>query len=246
MKSQISLFVLLLSLFPSALGALLAVDYGTEWTKASLVKPGIPLDVLLDKGECDALPVICETIGTCILILLSNPIDSKRKMQSVVGFKRDERVFGGEAVNAVRPFKTALTGTQLIGANLIVIGIGNPVSSRTLSLHQAAPSINRCSAIKHILYIPLATAIRFHHADAISASRFGSFLHLDCQRSFELHQVASRRNSGARTQLHQSTRFICRQGTHYRLVLDSPSLFHPTPEEGLQGCCRSRRSTLGR
>jgi molecular chaperone DnaK (HSP70) len=27
--------------------------------------------------------------------------DSKRKMQSVVGYKRDERVFGGEAVNAV-------------------------------------------------------------------------------------------------------------------------------------------------
>lgn len=27
--------------------------------------------------------------------------DSKRKMQSVLGYKRDERVFGGEAVNAV-------------------------------------------------------------------------------------------------------------------------------------------------
>jgi hypoxia up-regulated 1 len=50
MKSPVSLFVLLLSLFPSALGALLAVDYGTEWTKASLIKPGQPLDVLLDKG----------------------------------------------------------------------------------------------------------------------------------------------------------------------------------------------------
>lgn len=29
-------------------GGLLAIDYGTEWMKASLVKPGIPFDVLLN------------------------------------------------------------------------------------------------------------------------------------------------------------------------------------------------------
>lgn len=27
---------------------LLAIDYGTEWMKVSLVKPGVPFDVLLN------------------------------------------------------------------------------------------------------------------------------------------------------------------------------------------------------
>ena len=95
MKAPTSLFFLLLSLFPSALGALLAVDYGTEWTKASLIKPGTPLDVLLDKG---IYPSRFAKACPGSRISLS---DSKRKMQSVVGYKRDERVFGGEAFNAV-------------------------------------------------------------------------------------------------------------------------------------------------
>ncbi|KAF8345169.1 Hsp70 protein-domain-containing protein [Amanita rubescens] len=35
----------------SALAAILAVDYGSEWIKASLVKPGTPFDVLLNKDS---------------------------------------------------------------------------------------------------------------------------------------------------------------------------------------------------
>ncbi len=62
---------LLLLLAPAIQAAVLAIDYGAEFTKLSLVKPGVPLDVVLDK-------------------------DSKRKIQSVVGWKRDERVFGQE------------------------------------------------------------------------------------------------------------------------------------------------------
>lgn len=38
----------------SALG-LLAIDYGTEWIKASLVKPGVPFDVLLNTYVLKAL-----------------------------------------------------------------------------------------------------------------------------------------------------------------------------------------------
>jgi hypothetical protein len=64
--------VLLTALAQSSLASILAIDYGAEWTKISLVKPGLPFDVVLNK-------------------------DSKRKVQSVVGWKKDERLFGGEA-----------------------------------------------------------------------------------------------------------------------------------------------------
>lgn len=67
---------LLLLLAPSLRAAVLAIDYGAEFTKLSLVKPGVPLDVVLDR-------------------------DSKRKIQSVVGWKRDDRVFGQEGKMAV-------------------------------------------------------------------------------------------------------------------------------------------------
>jgi hypoxia up-regulated 1 len=70
------LSVLLLLLAPAIHAAVLAIDYGAEFTKLSLVKPGVPFDVVLDR-------------------------DSKRKIQSVVGWKRDERVFGQEGKMAV-------------------------------------------------------------------------------------------------------------------------------------------------
>ncbi|KAJ3754158.1 Hsp70 protein-domain-containing protein [Lentinula raphanica] len=74
----------LLSLFllglPSAsFAAVLAIDYGSDWIKASLMKPGVPFDVLLNK-------------------------DSKRKIQSSVGWKRDDRLFGGDAFNMASRF----------------------------------------------------------------------------------------------------------------------------------------------
>ena len=67
---------LLLVLSPAIRAAILAIDYGAEFTKLSLVKPGVPFDVVLDR-------------------------DSKRKIQSVVGWKRDDRVTGQEAKMAV-------------------------------------------------------------------------------------------------------------------------------------------------
>jgi hypoxia up-regulated 1 len=65
---------LLLSPFVQA--AVLAIDYGAEFTKLSLVKPGVPFDVVLDR-------------------------DSKRKISSVVGWKREDRVFGAEGKMSV-------------------------------------------------------------------------------------------------------------------------------------------------
>ncbi|XP_006455585.1 hypothetical protein AGABI2DRAFT_210009 [Agaricus bisporus var. bisporus H97] len=59
--------------------SVLAIDYGADYMKASLMKPGTPFDVLLNK-------------------------DSKRKIQSVVGWKKSDRVFGGDAFNLASRF----------------------------------------------------------------------------------------------------------------------------------------------
>jgi hypothetical protein len=68
----------LLSFLPDSVFAwVLAIDYGADWIKASLVKPGVPFDVLLNK-------------------------DSKRKIQSSVAWKNDDRMFGTDAFNLVR------------------------------------------------------------------------------------------------------------------------------------------------
>jgi hypothetical protein len=74
------LLVVLLCLVVESFAAVLAIDYGTEWTKAALVKPGIPLQIVLTK-------------------------DTKRKEQSVVAFKKQERLYGGDAFNLVSPFR---------------------------------------------------------------------------------------------------------------------------------------------
>lgn len=79
---RLSLILLLLA--PIARAAVLAIDYGAEFTKVSLVKPGVPFDVVLDK-------------------------DSKRKIHSAVAWKRDERVFGAEAANVVSSYLLALS-----------------------------------------------------------------------------------------------------------------------------------------
>jgi hypothetical protein len=52
MRSILGLLVLFLaSVSQQTLAALLVIDYGSEWTKVSLMKPGMPFDVLLDRGE---------------------------------------------------------------------------------------------------------------------------------------------------------------------------------------------------
>ncbi|KAL1731465.1 Hsp70 protein-domain-containing protein [Schizophyllum commune] len=74
------LFHLLLSLAPfTAWAAVLAIDYGSDWTKASLMAPGVPFDVLLNK-------------------------DSKRKIQSSIGWKQSDRLFGTDAFNLASRF----------------------------------------------------------------------------------------------------------------------------------------------
>lgn len=77
MRQLIFCILLCLStLTQNALASVLAIDYGSEWIKASLMSPGVPFDVLLDRN-------------------------SKRKIQSTVGWKKDDRLFGGDAFNIV-------------------------------------------------------------------------------------------------------------------------------------------------
>lgn len=73
MRSTLALLLapfLLLHLASAA--AVLAIDYGTDAFKASLVKPGVPFDVLINK-------------------------DSKRKTPSAVGLRGDDRALANEA-----------------------------------------------------------------------------------------------------------------------------------------------------
>jgi hypoxia up-regulated 1 len=76
LRKAVTFFVLFAAIFESSLASILAVDYGSDWIKASLMKPGVPFDVLLNK-------------------------DSKRKIQSSVAWKKDERLFGSDAANIV-------------------------------------------------------------------------------------------------------------------------------------------------
>ncbi|KAF9115420.1 hypothetical protein BGX27_007920 [Mortierella sp. AM989] len=59
--------------------AVMSIDYGTDWFKVALVKPGIPLDIVLNA-------------------------ESKRKTQSAVTIRGDERAFGSEALSLATRF----------------------------------------------------------------------------------------------------------------------------------------------
>jgi hypothetical protein len=75
-RPSASILLIFCFLVYQSCAAVLAIDYGTEWTKAALVKPGIPLQIVLTK-------------------------DTKRKEQSVVAFKDQERLYGADAFNLV-------------------------------------------------------------------------------------------------------------------------------------------------
>ena len=72
----------LVSLLPAASGAVIGIDLGGEFLKASLVKPRVPLDIVL------------------------NP-EGRRRSEAVVGFFDGEQAYGGAALNQVRLRRTA-------------------------------------------------------------------------------------------------------------------------------------------
>lgn len=102
------LFVLFF-LAESALAAVLGVDYGQEYIKAALVKPGIPIDIVLTK-------------------------DTKRKDVAAVAFKDRERLYGSDAVaySTRAPGKVYSSLKSLLGVNTSA-----SVVSDFLELHPA-------------------------------------------------------------------------------------------------------------
>lgn len=74
-KLAVPLFCLVLALFPSdtASVAVMSVDLGSEWMKMAIVKPGVPMEIVLNK-------------------------ESRRKTPNVVCLKDNERLFGDNAL----------------------------------------------------------------------------------------------------------------------------------------------------
>ncbi|KAM9384048.1 hypoxia up-regulated protein 1 [Pholidichthys leucotaenia] len=70
-----ALFCLFLATFPSQIAtvAVMSVDLGSEWMKMAIVKPGVPMEIVLNK-------------------------ESRRKTPTVVCLKENERLFGDNAL----------------------------------------------------------------------------------------------------------------------------------------------------
>ncbi|KAK0522505.1 lumenal Hsp70 protein [Tilletia horrida] len=100
-RARLSLFQLLavalvaaLTVFaprPVTAVGVVGIDFGTAWVKASLMKPGLPFDVVLGK-------------------------DSKRKIQAAVAWKgEDDRLFGTDAANLASRYPTdSFQATKLL------------------------------------------------------------------------------------------------------------------------------------
>ncbi|BGP19879.1 hypothetical protein JCM10213_008647 [Rhodosporidiobolus nylandii] len=88
------LAILALSASSAAANSLLAIDYGTDAFKASLVKPGVPFDVLLTK-------------------------EGKRKTPSMVSFRGEDRFVGGDAAALATRFpQDTIPSVKLLLAHL--------------------------------------------------------------------------------------------------------------------------------
>ncbi|KAG9295442.1 hypothetical protein G9A89_013471 [Geosiphon pyriformis] len=75
-------------------GAVMAIDYGTEWFKVALVKSGVPMDIVLNR-------------------------DSKRKTQSVLTIREKERYYGSDSVSLATRFprNTFFSLKRILGRN---------------------------------------------------------------------------------------------------------------------------------
>lgn len=106
------------SVIPTAYAAsMLAVDYGTDSFKVSLVKPGVPFDVLLTK-------------------------EGKRKVPALVAYRGEERFVGNEAQSLVS-FNAACTFKMVCSSSsqatlADAFPAGDPLPARHDLLGQAA------------------------------------------------------------------------------------------------------------
>ncbi|CAH7667674.1 Hsp70 protein-domain-containing protein [Phakopsora pachyrhizi] len=88
---------------------ILAIDYGTQFMKLSLVQPGIPFDVLLNH-------------------------DSKRKTQSVVSIRGDDKLVGDDAATSAGRYpQNSYAAIKLL--------LGQPQNSPAVKFHQSLYNI---------------------------------------------------------------------------------------------------------
>uniref|UniRef100_A0A3Q3KNK5 Hypoxia up-regulated protein 1 n=1 Tax=Mastacembelus armatus TaxID=205130 RepID=A0A3Q3KNK5_9TELE len=97
MLAPIALFCLILTVLPShtVTVAVMSVDLGSEWMKMAIVKPGVPMEIVLNK-------------------------ESRRKTPAIVCLKENERLFGDSALgviivkNSVKNPKTVYRHLQIL------------------------------------------------------------------------------------------------------------------------------------
>uniref|UniRef100_A0A8C1WDF5 Hypoxia up-regulated protein 1 n=1 Tax=Cyprinus carpio TaxID=7962 RepID=A0A8C1WDF5_CYPCA len=92
MRERLSLwavFCLIVAFLPSQTVAVMSVDLGSEWMKIAIVKPGVPMEIALNK-------------------------ESRRKTPVAVCLKENERLFGDSALGAVKNPKVVYRFLQSI------------------------------------------------------------------------------------------------------------------------------------
>ncbi|XP_026184642.1 hypoxia up-regulated protein 1 isoform X2 [Mastacembelus armatus] len=92
MLAPIALFCLILTVLPShtVTVAVMSVDLGSEWMKMAIVKPGVPMEIVLNK-------------------------ESRRKTPAIVCLKENERLFGDSALGvSVKNPKTVYRHLQIL------------------------------------------------------------------------------------------------------------------------------------
>ncbi|EPY52662.1 heat shock protein Lhs1 [Schizosaccharomyces cryophilus OY26] len=112
MRIPLFLFItgLVSFVWPVISAPILAIDYGTEWTKAALIKSGIPLELVLTR-------------------------DTRRKEQSAIAFKGDDRLFGVDAANlATRSPSHSIRDVKEL---LDVSGLESSLAQKYLETHPA-------------------------------------------------------------------------------------------------------------
>uniref|UniRef100_A0A673WKR3 Hypoxia up-regulated protein 1 n=1 Tax=Salmo trutta TaxID=8032 RepID=A0A673WKR3_SALTR len=89
-----ALFCLVLALLPSQT-AVMSVDLGSEWMKVAIVKPGVPMEIALNKESRRKTPIaVClkeneRLFGDSALGSVKNPKFVYRYLQSLLGKKHD-------------------------------------------------------------------------------------------------------------------------------------------------------------
>uniref|UniRef100_A0A3Q0SII5 Hypoxia up-regulated protein 1 n=1 Tax=Amphilophus citrinellus TaxID=61819 RepID=A0A3Q0SII5_AMPCI len=93
-----ALFCLVLAMLPSHITvAVMSVDLGSEWMKMAIVKPGVPMEIVLNESRRKTPTVVCLKEGERLFgdsamgVSVKNPKSVYRHLQSLLGKKYNNR-----------------------------------------------------------------------------------------------------------------------------------------------------------